>query len=58
MKHTTVKTGGTVPVSGQYRPTGSKNEVTFVKDNRVPPTQSGATTFTLVDKTKHSGGNK
>ncbi len=56
MKNTFVKTGGTVPVSGQYRPSGSKTEVTFVKDNRVPPTKSGATTFTLVDKTKHSGG--
>lgn len=55
MKSTTVKTGGTVPVSGQYRPTGSKTEVTFVKDNRVPPIKSGATTFTLVDKTKHNG---
>ena len=56
MKNTVVKTGGTVPVSGQYKPAGSKNEVTFVKDNRVPPTKNGATSFTLVDKTKHSGG--
>lgn len=56
MKSTKVKTGGTVPVSGQYRPTGTKTEVTFVKDKRVPPTASGATTFTLTDKTKHSGG--
>jgi hypothetical protein len=31
-------------------------EVTFVEGNRVPPTKTGATTFTLVDKTKHSGG--
>lgn len=56
MNKTTVKTGGTVPVSGQYRPAGSKTEVTFVKDNRVPPTKGGATSFTLVDKTKHGGG--
>ncbi len=56
MKSTTVKTGGTVPISGQYKPIGSKVEVTFVEGNRVPPTKTGATTFTLVDKTKHSGG--
>ena len=49
----TVKTGGAVPVSGQYKPQGSKTEVTFIKGNRVPPTSSGATKFTLVDKTKH-----
>ena len=51
-----VKTGGVVPQSGQYKAHGSKTEVTFVKDKRVPPSKSGATTFTLVDKTKHSGG--
>jgi hypothetical protein len=33
-------------------------EVTFVEGNRVPPTKTGATTFTLVDKTKHSEANK
>lgn len=52
---TKVKTGGTAPVSGQYRPAGRKTEVTFVAGKKVPPTKSGATTFTLVDKTKHSG---
>lgn len=55
---TKVKTGGVVPVSGQYRPTGKKTEVTFVSGKRVPPTASGATTYTLVDKTKHSGGSR
>jgi hypothetical protein len=53
-----VKTGGTAPVSGQYRPAGKKTEVTMVAGKRVPPTANGATTFTLVDKTKHSGGRK
>ena len=53
-----IKTGGIVPVSGQYRPTGKKTEVTFVSGKRVPPTSSGATTYTLVDKTKHSGGGQ
>ena len=52
----TIKTGQTVPVSGQYRPKGSSNEYTFVKENRVPPTPNGSTSFNLVDKTKHKGG--
>lgn len=50
---TTVKTGQIAPVSGQYKPEGSKTEVTFVQGKRVPPTVSGATKFTLVDQTKH-----
>lgn len=54
----TIKTGDTVPVSGQYRPIGSKHEYTFVEGKRVPPTTSGATKFTLVDQTKHKGGVK
>ena len=53
---TKINTGQKVPVSGQYRPTGSKTEVTLVQGKRVPPTTTGVTTFTLVDKTKHSGG--
>jgi len=55
MSKTTVSTGGTVPKSGQYRPQGSKTEFTFVEGNKVPPTASGATKFTLVDKTIHKG---
>ena len=55
---TKIKTGQKVPVSGQYRPTGSKTEVTLVQGKRVPPTATGVTTFTLVDKTTHSGGTK
>lgn len=52
---TTVKTGQKAPTSGQYRPVGSKTEITLVEGKRVPPTSSGATKFTLVDPTKHSG---
>lgn len=48
-----VKTGGIVPESGQYKAKSSSPEVTFIKGKRVPPTSSGATTFTLIDKTKH-----
>ena len=55
---TKVKTGGVTPVSGQYRPAGKKTEVTLVAGKRVPPTSTGATTFTLVDKTKHSGDSR
>lgn len=51
---TTVKTGQKTPVSGQYKPVGSKTEITMVQGKTVPPTPSGATKFTLVDKTKHS----
>lgn len=51
-----VKTGEIVPISGQYKAQKSNTEVTFVKGNRVPPTKNGATTFTLVDATKHKGG--
>lgn len=54
----TIKTGEKVLVSGQYRPQGSINEYTFVEGKRVPPTPSGATKFSLVDKTKHKGGAK
>lgn len=52
---TKVKTGSIVPTSGQYKPAGKNTEFTFTKGNRVPPTTSGASTFTLVDKTKHKG---
>ena len=55
MAKTVIKTGQVAPVSGQYRPSGSKTEVTFVQGKRVPPTASGATKFTLVDSTKHKG---
>ncbi len=48
-----VKTGQTVPASGQYRPVGSNYEYTFVEGNKVPPTSHGATKFVLIDKTKH-----
>lgn len=51
---TKIKTGQKAPVSGQYRPFGSKTEITLVEGKRVPPTSSGVTTFTLVDTTKHA----
>ena len=58
MAKTTVKTGQIAPKSGQYRPFGSKTEVTLVQGKRVPPTPQGATKFTLVDPTKHKEGSR
>lgn len=54
----TVKTGQRAPASGQYRPKGSKSEVTFIEGKRVPPTSFGATEFKLIDQTKHKGGSR
>lgn len=51
-----IKTGQKVPISGQYKPVGINTEVTLIKGKRVPPTLNGATTFILVDKTKHRKG--
>ena len=48
-----VKTGQKAPTSGQYRPVGSKNEITLIQGKTVPPTSDGKTKFVLVDKTKH-----
>ena len=58
MPNTSVKTGDTVSGSGQYRPKGKKTEVTFVAGKKAPPTKEGATTFVLVDSTKHKAGKK
>lgn len=48
-----VKTGQICKQSGQYRPKGHNTEITLISGKRVPPTNSGITTFTLVDKTIH-----
>jgi hypothetical protein len=52
---TKVKTGGTADVSGQYRVSGTKNEITLSKGDRVPPYGGDAQTFILIDKTRHKG---
>lgn len=53
-KKVIVRTGGTVPVSGQYRPSGGRSEVTLVKGKTAPPNNAGVRpVFTMVDKTKH-----
>jgi hypothetical protein len=47
------RTGQKAPVSGQYRPTGTKQEITLSKGDRVPPYGGKAKVFVLVDRTKH-----
>lgn len=46
-------TGEKAPVSGQYQPAGTKQEITLSKDDRVPPYHQRAKAFALVDRTKH-----
>lgn len=53
MKKVITKTGAVAPASGQWRPSGSKTEITLSKGDRVPPYGGQAKKFTLVDKTKH-----
>jgi len=52
-KSVRTKTGRVAPVSGQYRPAGTKHEITLSKGDRVPPYSREAKSFTLVDKTKN-----
>jgi hypothetical protein len=47
------KPGQTVPVSGQYKNTTTKTEVTSVKGEPLPPTPKSGQSYILVDKTKH-----
>lgn len=52
-KKVIAKTGEKTLVSGQYRPLGTRNEITLSKGDRVPPYDKQAKKFELVDKTKH-----
>lgn len=49
----TLKPGTSAPKSGQYRNSGTGNEVTGVKGKPLPPTQQPGQGYTLVDPTKH-----
>lgn len=55
-----LKPGQCAPRSGQYQkigPRGGKgDEVTVVKGEPLPPTQTKGTTFKLVDPTKNKAG--
>ena len=47
-----LKPGEKAPVSGQYKNTKTKTEVTSVKGEPLPPGPKGSK-YNLVDKTKH-----
>ncbi len=47
------RTGQKSPASGQFRPSGTKYEITLSKGDRVPPYKGEAKRYVLVDKTKH-----
>jgi hypothetical protein len=55
-----LKPGQTVPKSGQYQQIGPRGgrgpEVTSVKGEPLPPTNTPGSTYTLVDPTKHKSG--
>jgi len=53
MKKVQTQTGAKAPTSGQYRPVGTKLEITLSKGERVPPYSGKAMKFVLIDKTKH-----
>ncbi len=48
----TTSTGQKSPASGQFRPVGTRDEITLSKGDRVPPYLGDAKKFILVDKTK------
>jgi len=48
------RTGKPAPVSGQYRPSGGRKEITLSKGDTTPPNRFGVRqSFRLVDRTKH-----
>lgn len=48
------RTGHPAPKSGQYRPSGSRREITLSRGDVTPPNNFGVRhKFTLVDETKH-----
>lgn len=47
--------GTATPVSGQYRNSGSRQEVTSTRGNPLPPGPKGST-YDLVDPTRHKSG--
>jgi hypothetical protein len=55
-----LKPGQTAPRSGQYQQIGPRGgrgpEVTSVRGEPLPPTQTSGSTYRLVDPTKHNSG--
>jgi hypothetical protein len=52
-KTTGLKPGNKAPISGQYKPTKGKGEVTAVAGKPLPPSPKPNTKYNLVDPTKH-----
>ncbi len=59
-KKSGLKPGNIAPRSGQYQQIGPRGrrgpEVTSVKGEPLPPTQTPRSTYRLVDPTKHKSG--
>ena len=59
-KKSGLKPGNIAPRSGQFQQIGPRGrrgpEVTSVKGERLPPTQTPRSTYRLVDPTKHKSG--
>lgn len=53
MAKPTYTPGEKAPKSGQYQNTTTKNEVTVVKSEPMPPTPKSGQKYVLVDPTKH-----
>ena len=55
-----LKPGQTAPRSGQYQQIGPRGgrgpEVTSVRGEPLPPTNTAGSTYRLVDPTKHKSG--
>jgi hypothetical protein len=55
-----LKPGQAAPRSGQYQQIGPRGgrgpEVTSVRGEPLPPTQTPGSTYRLVDPTKHNSG--
>jgi hypothetical protein len=49
----TYKPGQTAPVSGQYKNTTTKTEVTTIKGEKLPPTPKSGHEYVISDNTKH-----
>lgn len=59
-KQSGLKPGQSAPKSGQYQQIGPRGghgpEVTSVKGEPLPPTNSPGSTYKLVDPTRHKSG--
>lgn len=60
MSQKPLKPGQTAPASGQYEVIGPRGghgkEVTVVKGETLPPTQSPGSGYKIVDRTKNKSG--